>query len=272
MSNLFIRAIAGIVFSSLVIGSILLGPWALGALFFFFAMVGLIEFYQMVSIKSNDQPRTIFGFVLGVGLYVMVMFLAMDKIESWYFWLLAPIVILLYIAELIHLDKRAVDHVATTIMGLIYVVIPFSMINSLAFVQGEFNFELPLGFFIILWGNDTAAYFTGRLVGRTKLYEKVSPNKTWEGLIGGVSIAVAGGWVLSHYFDSLSATQWMIISAIIAIFGNLGDLFESHLKRSYGVKDSGNIIPGHGGVLDRFDGLLLALPIVIFYLKFFHHL
>ncbi|MEZ4799994.1 MAG: phosphatidate cytidylyltransferase [Flavobacteriales bacterium] len=272
MSNLVVRAIAGIVFSALVIGAILIGSWALGALFFLFSMLGLSEFYQMVAIKSNDRPRQVFGFVLGIGLYAMVMFQAMEIIEGWYFWLLAPIVILLYIAELIHLDKRAVDHVATTIMGLIYVVVPFSMINMLAFIQGEFNYELPLGFFIILWGNDTAAYFTGRLLGRTKLYEKVSPNKTWEGLIGGVAIAVLGGYFLSKAFDSLEANQWMIISAIIAIFGNLGDLFESHLKRSYGVKDSGNIIPGHGGVLDRFDGLLLALPIVIFYLKFFNHL
>jgi phosphatidate cytidylyltransferase len=127
---------------------------------------------------------------------------------------------------------------------------------------------LPIGFFFILWANDTAAYFVGRFLGKNKLYEKVSPNKTWEGLFGGVAFAIFFGWLFAKYVDVLPSSQWMWIAAIIAVFGNLGDLFESHLKRSYGVKDSGKIIPGHGGVLDRFDGLLLALPLVIFYIKF----
>lgn len=271
MSNLTKRAIAGFVFTITVIGSALLGPWALGALFFFFAMVGLHEFYQMVSHDSSEKPRTVFGFALGIGLYVMLMFYAMERFEGWLFWLLVPVIVLLLITELYHLDKRAVDHISVTVMGLFYVIIPFAMVNTLAFITGKFQWEIPLGFFIILWGNDTAAYFTGRFLGRHKLYERVSPNKTWEGLFGGVAIAIAGGYVLSKYFLSLEETEWMVVAAIIAVFANLGDLFESHLKRSYGVKDSGNIIPGHGGVLDRFDGLLIALPMVIFYLKFIHH-
>ena len=268
MNNLTVRTIAGFVFTTVVIGSALLGPWALGAVFFFFALVGLFEFYQMVSHDSQEKPRTVFGFALGIGLYVMLMFHAMDKLESVAFWLLVPVLVLLLVAELIHLDKRAVDHISVTVMGLFYVIIPFAMVNDLAFITGKFEWEIPLGFFIILWGNDTAAYITGKFLGRTKLYEKVSPNKTWEGLIGGIVAAIFGGYILSKYFVSLDAKHWMIVAAIIAVFANLGDLFESHLKRSYGVKDSGNIIPGHGGVLDRFDGLLLALPVVIFYLKF----
>jgi phosphatidate cytidylyltransferase len=268
VSNLTVRAIAGLIFGVLVIGSAFLGPYALGAVFFFFALVGLIEFYDMVSMDSAEKPRKMFGYILGLGLYIMIMFYAMEIIESWTFWLLAPIVILLYSAELVHLDKRAVDHVSTTVMGLIYVVVPFAMINLLAFSQGEFEPMLPIGFFFILWANDTAAYFVGRFLGRNKLYEKVSPNKTWEGLFGGIAFAIFFGWIFAKYVDVLPSSQWMWIAAIIAVFGNLGDLFESHLKRSYGVKDSGKIIPGHGGVLDRFDGLLLALPLVIFYLKF----
>lgn len=268
VSNLTIRAIAGLIFGVLVLGASLLGPVALGALFFFFALVGLIEFYDMVSIDVTGRPRKIFGYALGLGLYIMIMFYAMEIIESTWFWMLAPVVILLYSAELVHLDKRAVDHVGSTVMGLVYVVVPFGMINILAHIDGSFNYELPIGFFIILWANDSGAYFTGKFLGRNKLYEKVSPNKTWEGLFGGVALAVICGWMLAQYFDSIETKHWMWIAAIIAVFGNLGDLFESHLKRSYGVKDSGKIIPGHGGVLDRFDGLLLALPLVIFYLKF----
>lgn len=268
MNNLTIRAIAGSFFSAIVVGAAICGAWALGALFFFFAMVGLVEFYQMVSRDSAEKPRTPFGYILGVGLYVMVMFYAMDIIEAWAFWLLSPVVILLYSMELYHLDKRAVDHVATTVIGLIYVVVPFAMINELAFTNGKFEWELPIGFFIILWLNDTGAYFTGKFLGRTKLYEKVSPNKTWEGLVGGIVFAIAAGFLWSKYSLALDQTQWVTVAAIIAVFANIGDLFESHLKRSYGVKDSGTIIPGHGGVLDRFDGLLFALPLVIFYLNF----
>ncbi|MFM2000360.1 MAG: hypothetical protein RL204_2307, partial [Bacteroidota bacterium] len=168
----------------MVIGSALLGPWALGAVFFFFAVVGLFEFYQMVSRDSQEKPRTVFGFALGIALYVMLMFHAMDKLESVAFWLLVPVLVLLFVAELIHLDKRAVDHISVTVMGLFYVIIPFAMVNDLAFITGKFEWEVPLGFFIILWGNDTAAYITGKFLGRHKLYEKVSPNKTWEGLFG----------------------------------------------------------------------------------------
>jgi phosphatidate cytidylyltransferase len=126
-----------------------------------------------------------------------------------------------------------------------------------------------MGFLIILWSNDTGAYLSGRALGRTKLFERISPNKTWEGFIGGVLLAMGVAFGLSYWFGTLTKLEWVMIAAIIGIFGTLGDLVESMLKRSLGIKDSGSILPGHGGFLDRFDGLLIAAPLVYILLTLF---
>jgi len=118
----------------------------------------------------------------------------------------------------------------------------------------------------MLWANDTGAYLSGRSFGKHKLFERISPNKTWEGFIGGILLAVVIALNLEHYFGALSKWEWVTMAVIIGVFGTLGDLVESMLKRSLGVKDSGNILPGHGGLLDRFDGLLMAAPLVFFFL------
>jgi phosphatidate cytidylyltransferase len=146
------------------------------------------------------------------------------------------------------------------------------MINLLPVVSGYYEWSLPVGYFLILWANDTGAYFIGKKFGKNKLYQQVSPNKTWEGLIGGVLLAVAVAILISQYFTVTDMQHWIVVGLIVGVFGNLGDLFESHLKRNYHVKDSGSIIPGHGGVLDRFDGLLISLPVVIAYFKLFGHI
>jgi phosphatidate cytidylyltransferase len=124
----------------------------------------------------------------------------------------------------------------------------------------------PLGFLIMLWANDTGAYLSGNFLGRTKLFERHSPKKTWEGFIGGVLISAVAGYIISIYFKDLQWSQWVIMAVLISCFGTLGDLVESMFKRSINVKDSGGILPGHGGLLDRFDGLLLSAPIVYAYL------
>lgn len=130
----------------------------------------------------------------------------------------------------------------------------------------NYSFQIILGFFILLWVNDTGAYLAGRFFGKHKLFERISPNKTWEGSIGGTLVTVAGAYILSIFFTNLNLTNWVVLSILVAVFGGLGDLAESMLKRSLGVKDSGKLLPGHGGVLDRIDGLLLSVPFVYSYL------
>jgi phosphatidate cytidylyltransferase len=137
---------------------------------------------------------------------------------------------------------------------------------ALGFIQGSFNPYIPLGFLIILWSNDTGAYLAGKSFGKHKLFERISPNKTWEGFVGGLILALFVGFNLAQYFGGLERWQWAVMAVIIAVFGTLGDLVESMLKRTLGVKDSGNILPGHGGLMDRFDGLLLAAPLVFLFL------
>src|SRR5690606_3819133 len=138
---------------------------------------------------------------------------------------------------------------------------------ALGFLDGEYNHRLPLGFMLILWGNDTGAYLVGKFLGKRRLFERISPKKTWEGLIGGILFALITSLILASVFAVLSSWQWVGMAVLISIFGTFGDLVESMLKRSQQVKDSGTLLPGHGGLLDRFDGLLLAAPMVFALLK-----
>ena len=186
----------------------------------------------------------------------------------------------LIIAELFAQQPNPINNWAYTALSQMYIALPMSMLNALAFTttqEGEvaFNNLLPLSVFIFLWVNDTGAYCTGSLLGKHKLMERVSPGKTWEGSIGGgvltiVAAAVVG--VLSARWDGaetatalMSVPQWMGLGLVVVVMGTLGDLVESLLKRTLGVKDSGNVLPGHGGMLDRFDSALMAIPSAVVY-------
>ncbi len=137
---------------------------------------------------------------------------------------------------------------------------PFALLNLAAFRTGTYNFEIIFGCLFILWASDTGAYFAGTYLGKTKLFERISPKKSWEGFFGGALLALVFALGIAHYFQSLSTVQWLVVWGIIMVGGTFGDLVESLLKRSIAIKDSGSSIPGHGGFLDRFDGLFLAAP------------
>ena len=248
------------------------GPLTLGLLFLLFSTIGLYEIYDLLQHNKTSAPRWFAGMSIGVLIYLLLFLIATDSLDPKWLWVLALLIPLFFFMELIRLDRSALTNLAVTIFGWVYVIIPFALINYLPMVNGRFEFEIPLGFFLILWANDTGAYFIGKFLGKRKLYESVSPNKTWEGLAGGILLSFIVSYILSTYFLMLSLNDWAVMAIIIALFGNLGDLFESHLKRIFGVKDSGNLIPGHGGVLDRFDGLFLTLPVLIFYFKIIYTL
>src|SRR6202000_3479050 len=173
---------------------------------------------------------------------------------------------LVFIFELFRRTTAPFTNIAFTFLGIIFTIIPFSLFHALAFLRGGYNFHLPMAFLIMLWTNDTGAYLSGRLLGKHKLWERHSPKKTWEGFIGGVLLAIGASAILAHYYPEIGLIQWMVVAACIGIVGTLGDLVESMFKRSINIKDSGGILPGHGGLLDRFDGLLLSAPIVFAYL------
>lgn len=260
------RAITGFFFIMVLMGAVLLGPYTFVSLFSLLAICCVYEFYRMVH-TENIQPLLFWGVgVAAVGLVLVgSILLGLLPYSMLSFGIVA--VLLLYIAALFRKTTHPIQDVAYSLFGLIYAAIPFIFFMSLGFVEDTYNAYIPLGFLIILWTNDTGAYLAGRSMGRHKLFERISPNKTWEGFVGGVILAVIAGFILSHYFGFLPLWSWVCMALIVGIFGTLGDLVESMLKRNVGVKDSGNLLPGHGGLLDRFDGLLIAAPLVYLFLK-----
>lgn len=240
------------------------------ALFLFFALVGLHEFYRMADIAVGYKARTFAGLLFGAVLFLIVALKPALNLHS--AWLYIPVAafVLLLSFELVKLEKGAIASVAITLLGWIYVVLPFALLTHLAYLHETFEYTLPLGFFAILWSNDTGAYAVGKLLGKKKLFPNVSPNKTIEGLLGGMCFSIAAALILSHFFLELSLSEWIGIALVVAIMANVGDLFESHIKRTCGLKDSGSLIPGHGGVLDRFDGLLFSLPFTLTFLNFYN--
>jgi phosphatidate cytidylyltransferase len=259
------RAITGLFFIIVLIGALLLGEVVFTV---FFSLVGLGALYEFYGIaKSEDnKPNVLLGMLAAFAVAVLVGLHCLGFIPFKYVWLIIPFFALIFIVSLYQKSRLPFNDIAYTLLGIMYACIPFVFFVALGFIQGVYNHYIPLGFLIILWANDTGAYLSGRSFGKQKLFERISPNKTWEGFIGGVLFAMLIALNLAQYFGSLQKWEWVTMAAIIGVFGTLGDLVESMLKRSLGVKDSGSILPGHGGLLDRFDGLLIAAPLVFLFL------
>ena len=261
-----VRAITALFFVIVLLASLLLGKYTFGLFFIVLSIWCLNEFYRLLK-GSDAQPNRIMGSLLGLFAFGLYAAHYLFGLPQRYTLLSIPCIALVFIAELYRKQLKPFTGVAYTFLGLIYVVLPFAFFFALAFVTGSYTEQLPLGFMLILWGNDTGAYLVGKYTGRHKLFERVSPKKTWEGLAGGVLLALLIAWIISRYFMVLNGWQWAVVALTIAFFGTFGDLVESLFKRSQKIKDSGAILPGHGGLLDRFDGLLLAAPVVFVLLK-----
>jgi phosphatidate cytidylyltransferase len=171
------------------------------------------------------------------------------------------------ISELFRRQENPIHNWAYFILGQVFIALPFSLLSFILFIDGYQPLVL-LSVFVTIWVNDTGAYLVGVTFGKNRLFERISPKKSWEGFVGGALAALASGYVFSLLIPEISLLNWFIFSEIIVIFGTLGDLIESLLKRTIHVKDSGNVIPGHGGLLDRFDSMLLAAPVVFIFLSF----
>ena len=265
-NNLIQRTFSGLIFISIVIVSILWHPYAFAVVFFAAIFLGLYEFYKMTykpeTIEINVIVGTLGGMILFANGFLHAYGLTSPMIYSTYAFYL----IVVFIAELFRKKANPINNWAYYFLGQIYVAIPFSLLNYIIFIQG-YQPWLLLALFITLWVNDTGAYITGMLFGKHKLFERVSPKKTWEGFIGGAVFALISGYVLSRFITDISLWQWLVFSEIVVIFGTLGDLSESLLKRTENVKDAGKLIPGHGGILDRFDSMILAAPVIWIYLS-----
>lgn len=264
MSNFWKRALTGTIFVIIMVGGIMWSYWSVAVLFFIISMLGLNEFYGLVS-QSGIQPQKWIGLSVGALIFLLFVFEYCFG-EAFVLTLIMPFVALIFFAELYRNLPNPFHNIALTVTGILYVVLPFALwvrfvspYSSVA--DGHYIPYTPhilLGFFIMLWTNDTGAYLTGMAIGKHKLWERISPKKTWEGFIGGVFLSMAGGYIISLYFKELNSILWVTMGFIIGVFGTMGDLVKSLLKRSINVKDSGTLLPGHGGILDRFDGVLLS--------------
>ena len=267
------RAITGFFFVIVMLASILLGNYVFGIFYLLLSVLALREFYGLVN-QSGIKPNQSAGIVNGVFVYAIFALIAYkdEPVYHKLIFLLALTLSAIFFQELYKKSETPFTNIAYTIMGIIYAIVPFTFFHSLAYLGGSFNFHVPLAFLIMLWSNDTGAYLSGYFFGRTKLFERHSPKKTWEGFVGGVLISAFSAYIISIYYRDLAWNQWVIMAILIGCFGTLGDLVESMFKRSINIKDSGGILPGHGGLLDRFDGLLLSAPIVYAYLHFITNL
>jgi len=272
------RAITGFFFIIVMLGSVLLGQYVFVAFYLVLSAFCLHEFYTLVT-QNTAKPDMTLGIINGALLFAGVALLILSdnmtlpvllgyKASHSLLFLLPLTSALVCIRQLYHKTPAPFDNIAYTYAGVVLVVVPFVFFHALAFIKGAYDFHFPLSFLILLWANDTGAYLVGMKFGRTKLFERHSPKKTWEGFIGGIIISAGVALILAHFYDELPWNQWVSIAIIISCIGTLGDLVESMFKRSIDVKDSGSILPGHGGLLDRFDGLFLAAPIVYMYLYF----
>jgi phosphatidate cytidylyltransferase len=269
MSNFWQRTIFGIIFISVLIGAILYDAITFRILFLLIA-VGALEEYYKIAKTEDTEPNLVAGRIVGISTYVILSAVAFGIVPYKYITIIAALLLIIPIAELYRNKQQPIINIALTCFGIFYAIMPFALLNFIATIKSNYNPEIILGYFILQWSSDTFAYLVGMTMGKRRLFERISPKKSWEGFIGGGMLTLIAGYITSMYFHSLSGSEWMIIAFIIVITGTLGDLVESLLKRTYQLKDSGNIIPGHGGILDRFDSLLFAIPFIWLYLNFIH--
>ena len=275
MSNFIVRTITGIIFVTAIVVSFL-NPRAMVLLFSIVTGMTVWEFCGLVNQRPNVHVNRFICTVAAVYLfYAMAGFNSGITPSTVFIPYLVSIVYLL-VAELYLKEKDPVNDWAYTMLSQLYIALPLSLLNVLAFrydgTEVRYDYVLPLSVFVCLWLNDSGAYCFGSMLGRHKLFPRISPGKSWEGSIGGGLLVVACAVVFALVSESngfatgYSAWHWAGLGLTVVVFGTWGDLVESLFKRTLGIKDSGNILPGHGGMLDRFDSSLLAIPAAVIYL------
>ena len=276
MNNFIVRTITGVIFVAAIVASFL-RPETMVLLFSIVTGLTIWEFTGLVNERENVTVNRFICTVAGVYFFFAMTYFCSDlyggAAKSVVFIPYLVTIVYLMIAELYLKQADPIQDWAYTMLSQMYIALPFSLLNVLAFnatTNGvvTFNTLLPLSIFIFLWVNDSGAYCVGSLLGRHKLFPRISPGKSWEGSIGGAVFVLIAAYAISYYLDGrmLNSIEWLGLGLVVVVFGTWGDLVESLFKRTLGIKDSGNILPGHGGMLDRFDSSLMAIPAAVIYL------
>lgn len=273
MSNFTQRLGTGILFFVVIIGASVWLPESFAAVWLLALILGQVEFYKLIK-KSGGNPQLVGGVIQGVLLFVSNYLFVRSEFTNWPVLLLnLPLVYFIFIYELYRKDKNPFFNISYTLVGVLYIALPFSLLNYIVVdvnVLPTYSFKpyVLIGMIMTLWANDSWAYIWGSWLGKNKLFPSISPGKTWEGFIGGYISCLLWAWLMSVFIKDITLADWLILATILSWIGTWGDLVESKLKRSLGIKDSGNILPGHGGILDRFDALIVSTPFIVFYLYF----
>jgi phosphatidate cytidylyltransferase len=271
VNNFTERVLTSVVFVIVLLGAIIQSNFAASMLFFVMIWLCQREFYNFFK-PTEIRPLKHVGIVGGLAFFTISALVTQTETQLTTFFFLIPFIYLIFVIELYRRKNQPIQDIAFTILGIIYIAVPITLLHEIAFLGSggfgeDYHYELLLGYFFTLWANDTGAYLVGRKFGRNKLFPSVSPKKTWEGSIGGAILAMGISALNAYFFTDYSALVWLGMGAIIVLFGSWGDLVESLFKRSLNIKDSGKLLPGHGGVLDRFDGIFISAPMVYFYLR-----
>lgn len=266
MKNILIRATSGAVYVALIVVSILYGGyWAFPTLCGFFTFLGIMEFQRMAQTDFFSSPRSLFvDLLIGLLIIATVASVAFELI-SWLLVLVTiAVVIVRLIMQLYSHRADAVKHLAYSLMSIFYVAVPLALAITLYFYFGG---AMLLLVFIMIWLNDTGAFLVGSALGSHHLFKRLSPKKSWEGFVGGLCFCIAAGYLarpIAPEAFGMFSDGWLVgLGVLVCVMSTWGDLFESMIKRTFGVKDSGNILPGHGGILDRIDSLLFVAPSVL---------
>jgi len=266
MKNILVRSITGIALVIIIIGGILLSEYTFALLFLLIMTGCLIEFFHFFR-ASETHPLSIYSVIIG-GLFFLFTFLITSEILSPLYYLLFPIAILfLPGCELFRKKENNISNIATGFLGLSYIAIPFCLANYVVFTNGIYNSFPLILLFILIWTNDTGAYLVGMSIGKHKLFPRISPKKSWEGLFGGIILTIIVSLIFVVIRQDLSVFNGILLGILVSVSSVFGDFTESMFKRSFNIKDSGRIIPGHGGLLDRFDSMLFAIPIYLCFIK-----
>lgn len=287
MKSFLLRAITGIAVVLIIVAGILMGPYTFVGVFSVLLFGVLYEFYNLINVSREVRISKIIHSLGGVLLFVCAFLSASNLSSNKIFLLYLGYMMMLFISRIYTKLQNPIRELAYIVMGQIYIACPLCLLNSIAFHTMKYPMNermidycpiFILSLFLFIWINDTGAYLTGMAFGKHKLFPSVSPKKTWEGFYGGVVFCMLLGLGLSytwlwnllgvdlHSGVRLSKLEWVLMGLVISIFSTYGDLIESFVKRAVGVKDSGTILPGHGGMWDRFDSLIMAAPAMIIYL------
>lgn len=269
------RGITAIFFVAIMLGGLYGGRYSFVALFALVTVLCLWEFLGLTLEKTSRRSnlvRKVLGIGLGLTPFAWMSIFKLDLMRSpleFVFYsaiLFSPFIFSVFIFELFAKAKQPFSNIAFIFLGMIYLGMPFALLDVIAFEGEYFYADVVFGILAMNWLNDTGAYLAGSFFGKTPLMPRISPKKTWEGTIGGLLMTLLVAWALYLVFDDLELHQWLILGLIVAVFGTIGDLVESMLKRSLNVKDTGDLLPGHGGLLDRFDAFIFIIPFATAYL------